>query len=296
MMTGRLPAAIAALFAFVLAATASLAADDKIAARVIDYDGDTGSYQVLRDSKTLNVWYFMPLLNGDRVVVAKPGVHLVIRYVDSRVVEITTAPKPYPVQSAAVSKNPISAFAEALLRNMTRETETVRRNSRTRGTCPPQGALRLAMAGLSGGTARIASGARYPMLQWVGGACNFHVVIGRPGEKPLVDEDGIDTRQLIINSHTVTFTPGRYEITVTDAEMKTVHGAFTAVDSGIPSLPADGIDDAEVHAVVSSAALMDRHDPTLAYEAYLRLHAGLAKQNKMAEDYAEWIAVGAPKP
>jgi hypothetical protein len=132
----------------------------------------------------------------------------------------------------------------------------------------------LAIGGLGNANARVAAGARIFGICWLGGQGPYSVILRDAKGAALVDEEGIDSRELVKASKPTSLEPGDYTVAINDGTGKRVSGQFTVLaakampiapmESG--AAPLDGNSKA-----IGTARWLMTQGPTYQYEAYLTL-------------------------
>jgi len=279
-------------------------AAEAVAAHVVGMNHPPANYVVLRAKQKLPITFDLSLQNGDVVIVNDPHATIAIRYVDHRDVSLSQAKSPYTIQSRATKPEVTSNFLLTLWSNVTKASYSGFRSTSARDANISDSAsmvalenkpLALLIPGLSDGTAKIAAGQRHLMMQWSGGIAPYRFVLRNAKGDLLCEESAIPTRVLAIRSHTVALPPGRYDVQISDNGNTIVLGSFVAVEGGLPHAAAQAGDDPAETATHDSEVLAEKDDPTLYYEAYLKLYDALGKNWQPAEALASWIAGGARK-
>lgn len=193
------------------------------------FDGPASGYGIRRDGETLEVRYFMPLLEGDRVLVREADGLIHIRLGEESPRSIDRDHSPFAVPAAGT---PPTIRGNLIRWASDWFTELHDEHARRR---PIQAISKgEPTAGLTSGllfpeTVKLAAGQRPLALGWCGGRPPFSVRLVADGGStvPLFEQSGIATGR--VRSTGLDLRPGRYLLSIRDAQGATLETTLTVV-------------------------------------------------------------------
>jgi len=255
---------IAIVLGFLAWETPALAATQ---AAIITFDGSPADYQLIRRSQRQPVKFLTGLRAGDRLKVLMPGRGLVYRQPDGRLERLRFEHGEVQIESersaVTIFGNIFAMIGDKLTRHRGRDGSVSARGPRHQ-----QGALKLSHPDLAKGRAQVEAGRRPFAVAWTGGTRPFRVTVSDRQGGVVVDEDNIQTWQLIVGGAGVRLGAQRYTVMVRGATGAPVAGSFLGVPAATPRpLSAKG-DDLDAAAAVLHAAELLASGRHRTFEAY----------------------------
>ncbi len=268
-----------------------------VAAVIIGLDRQSSSYYIRRGNMGIQVRFYAPLINGDIIQVLDPSASLTIRFVNAHIVRVTRANSPFRINLVVQRPSAGSNMGNVVWMNVTRSGDAGVRTMGSRGVDTlSAGQLRMGLPGLADGVAVIAAGERKFAVEWNGGKPPYRVVLTNGAGRVLSDEAAIKTQRLLVTSRLVAFEPGKYSLTLTDAEGARVQGSFEASSQPLPAPGVEQASDLEGDALAAFTAawLIEKDQKRLSYEAYLRIQDAAENGWQPAIELRRWLGSGAP--
>ena len=149
----------------------------------------------------------------------------------------------------------------------------------------------LSFPDLKSGRAIIRAGERPFAFGWTGGKAPFHVTVTDSTGVALVNAMDIRHWQIVIASPLRNFHPGRYKVTLKDADGTERSGSFEAVAD--QHLTASNISDPEIAAASTIIEIAEQgpSTPNRRFDAYLAL-APYYENNETIRDLMDLMALG----
>lgn len=149
------------------------------------------------------------------------------------------------------------------------------RGREERGTLLSRGpAFRLKMSCLADGSAQVAAGVYTLGVAWEGGVAPFAVTVTNPAGHLVVTEDHLTHHELVVRTHQLQLSAGRYRITVADSSRPAVsplQGSFAVVPALPPTPDAIALLPEPQRTIAAADWLAWSDDPSHCYAAYLSL-------------------------
>ena len=259
---------------------------------IIDFDGFSDDYRLMRGERKVPLVLLMPLQAGDQLSVLTPAGRLSIR-TDSQgrnTLILRQEDSPYTVHIEGGSWQQFDAIWNMLLEEITIERDYGLADGGVMGAND----LEMPLAGLDDGAARIQAGPRRFGVGWLGGSPPYAVALADAADGRVVHEGEAETVRYV-SSEPVVLEPGEYELVVRDGAGTSVAGRFAVVPPDqVPDLPGDlAVPEAltDLADVFTAAWLATRDDGIWALESY-QLSAPLAADATAASALADALAKG----
>lgn len=258
---------------------------------VIDFDGYSEDYRLIRAGEEIPLSLLMPVRRGDELSVLTSAGRLTVRIGshDQAPLILREEDSPYFVDISG-SWMPIPVFWPDLFDEITIQRDYALADGGVMGVSR----LEMPLTGLTDGTARMQAGARRFAIGWLGDHPPFAVTVTDQATGQVVDQ-GETSDPHYLSGQSVSFDGGLYAVEVRDAAGATVGGTFAVLSpEKVPGLPEDlTIPEAlaDLADVFTAAWLATRDDGIWALEAYQRA-APLAGEATAAAALADALAQG----
>jgi hypothetical protein len=291
-----------------LIATTAVADSAPIVGRIEDFDGNVASfereveegpavvvpaaYTVIRDQKLVVVGFLTELQAGDMIVVNDDKHTLSIKLADT-LVKVTAANSPYLVVSKGEVPTLWGNFKDWVTRLTQRhqdEVMAVSISSKGGSNQPPF--MPLLEVKTVGSTKVLVAGKRALSLTWKKGKPAYQLTL-KQGDKTLFTQS-VKEREFQLPE--LSFTPGDYQVSLSDNEQRQVEYSFTVVES-LPTYPkelsADNLASLSASAWVTLQAmwLAEQEQGRWSLEAYQRV-AEIAKEYHFARVLRDALGSG----
>lgn len=242
---------------------------------VVDFQGGSANYELIRGERRVAISFFSEARNGDRLRLLQAG-RISIQRGNGQIQNISQVGSWFCIRSGPPVR-PFDNFVRNLGDLLTAARDGVG-SLITRG----DGDLALAPRTLADGTAVVGTGSRSLALAWQGGVAPFSVEIGQAGRAPIVSEADIHARLLRLREPRM-LASGRYTVRVRDATGAVVEGTFSA-SGHAPANPGSAEE------AMGIAARLLEAGPSHAYDAFLVLSPFRA-QSQSASQLMDLVTV-----
>jgi hypothetical protein len=287
-------------------------ANSAVVGRIEDFDGNVApfekemeegptvivpaAYTVIRDQKLVTVGFLTELQTGDLIVVNDNKHALSIQFADGSLVKVTAANSPYIV----VSKGEVPSILGNLKSWVTwltqrHQDEVMAVSIHTMGGSSQPPVMPLLEVKTGEPAKMLVAGKRTLYLTWKKGKPAYQLVL-KQGDKTLFTQS-VKEREFQLPE--LSFTPGDYQVSLSDNKQRQVEYSFTVVES-LPTYPKELSDDslaslsASARQTVQAMWLAEQEKERWSFEAYQRV-AGIAKEYHFAGVLREALRSGVLK-
>jgi len=303
------------LMAVIMAATGT----SNAVCYIYSYTGYSDAYQVVRGGKTISVAPFLPLLDGDRVIVVRPRdksgtVSTLTVSLNGQLQAVDGAHSPYCVgktngdchgadasYTASATGNPALAVFKNILASIAPLFGAAQDDAYSSQVD------QMVTRGLGGPKVPMLPASPVPIepanstvvaFAWLGGTQPFTVTVTpASGSQPLVTKTGVTANNIVLSG--LQLAPGTYQVQIQDAQQQKATGTFQCVNASAPTTPIDSISG---DIAIPPATIATIRAGLLAHRGqqyYLLAYQALAAlpddpPNGQVHNLRSWLAEGLP--